>query len=105
MIKIFKNINFIKKILNKKTCVLCVIKKIRLIFYKTHIYFKKKSLNLIYFNIYNLITFREFYNNFFFFFFLNVFKFEIKKIILKFVIFVLIIKKKKKKKIDYYRIN
>ena len=67
----FKNIDFIKKIIDKIFYVLYVIKKIHLTFYKIHIRFKKKFLNLIYINIYNFITFREYYNNKYFIIFLN----------------------------------
>ena len=39
----FKNIDLIKKIVNKDFCVLYIIKKVYQASYKTHIYFKKKS--------------------------------------------------------------
>ena len=59
----FKNIDLIKKIVNKEFCVLCVIKKTHQASHKTHIRFKKKPLNLIYFDIYDLITSRNYYND------------------------------------------
>ena len=59
----FKNIDLIKKIVDKDLYTLCVIKKTHQTFYKTHIRFKEKSLNLIHFNIYDLITSRDHYNN------------------------------------------
>ena len=37
----FKNIDFIKKIVDKNFYILCIIKKNRLIFYKIHIRLKK----------------------------------------------------------------
>ena len=70
-IKMFKNIDLIKKIVNKNFYVLYVIKKTRQASYKAHIRFKKESLNLIYFDIYNLITSRDHYNDKYFVIFLN----------------------------------
>ena len=68
MIKIFKNINFIKKIINKNFYALCVIKKNHLIFHKIYIRLKKKK---IYIDIYNFIIFYKYYNNKYFIIFLN----------------------------------
>ena len=59
----FKIIDLIKKIVDKNFYVLCVIKKTRQAPYKIHIRFKKRPLNLIHFDIYNLITFRDYYDN------------------------------------------
>ena len=59
----FKNIDLIKKIVNKDFCDLCVIKKTRQAPHKTHIRLKKESLNLIHFDIYNFITSRDYYND------------------------------------------
>ena len=67
----FKDIDLIKKIINKDFYVLCVIKKTRQASYKTHIYLKKKPLNLIHFDIYNFITFHDYYNDKYFVIFLN----------------------------------
>ena len=41
---------------------LSTIKKAYQAFYKTHIRFEKESLNLIHFDIYNLIIFHDYYN-------------------------------------------
>ena len=59
----FKDIDLIKKIVNKDFYVLYIIKKTRQAPYKTHIYSEKKSLNLIHFDIYDLITPRDHYND------------------------------------------
>ena len=59
----FKDIDLIKNIVDKDFYVLCVIKKTRQTFYKTHIRSEKRFLNLIHFDICNLITFRDYYNN------------------------------------------
>ena len=67
----FKNIDLIKKIVDKDLCALCIIKKIRQTFHKTHIRFKKRFLNLIHFDIYDLITSRDYYNDKYFVIFLN----------------------------------
>ena len=67
----FKNIDLIKKIVYKDFYALCVIKKTRQTFYKTHIHPEKRSLNLIYFDIYDLITSRDYYNDKYFVIFLN----------------------------------
>ena len=67
----FKNIDFIKKIVNKDFYALCVIKKNYLIFHKIHIRFKKEFLNLIYIDIYDFITFYEYHNNKYIIIFLN----------------------------------
>ena len=63
LIKMFKNIDLIKKIVDKNFDDLYIIKKTRQTPHKTHIRLKKESLNLIYFNIYNFITFRDHYND------------------------------------------
>ena len=68
----FKDIDLIKKIVDKNFYDLCVIKKTRQASYKTHIRFEKEFLNLIYFDIYNLITFRDYYNDKYFIFFLMI---------------------------------
>ena len=67
----FKNINFIKKIIDKNFYVLYVIKKNYLIFYKIYIHFEKKFLNLIYIDICDFITFHKYYNDKYFIIFLN----------------------------------
>ena len=67
----FKNIDLIKKIVDKNPYVLCVIKKTRQTSHKTHIRPKKESLNLIHFDIYDFITFRDYYNDKYFVLFLN----------------------------------
>ena len=67
----FKNINFIKKIVDKDFYILYVIKKTRLIFYKIYIRFKKGFLNLIYIDIYNFITSREYHDDKYFIIILN----------------------------------
>ena len=59
----FKDIDLIKKIVDKNLYDLCVIKKTRQTPYKIHIHFKKKPLNLIYFDIYDFITSRDHYND------------------------------------------
>ena len=71
LIKMFKNIDLIKKIVDKDFCDLCVIKKIRQTLYKTHIRFEEEFLNLIHFDIYDLITSRDYYNDKYFVIFLN----------------------------------
>ena len=63
LIKMFKNIDLIKKIVDKNFYILCVIKKTRQASHQTHIRFEKKSLNLIYFDIYDLITSRDHHND------------------------------------------
>ena len=70
-VKMFKNIDLIKKIVDKDLYVLYVIKKTHQASYKTHIYFKKKPLNLIHFDIYNLITFRDHHNDKYFIIFFD----------------------------------
>ena len=67
----FKSIDLIKKIVDKDFCVLCVIKKTRQTSYKAHIRFEKELLNLIYFDICDLITFRDHYNDKYFVTFLD----------------------------------
>ena len=67
----FKDIDVIKKIVNKDFCVLCVIKKICQTFYKTHIRLEKRSLNLIHFDIYDSITFRDYHDDKYFVIFFN----------------------------------
>ena len=67
----FKDIDLIKKIVDKDFCVLYVIKKIRQTFYKIHIRSEKRLLNLIYFDIYDLITFRDYYDDKYFVIFFN----------------------------------
>ena len=59
LIKMFKNIDLIKKIVDKDLYVLCVIKKTRQASHKIHIHFEKEPLNLIYFDICDLITSRN----------------------------------------------
>ena len=71
LIKMFKDIDLTKKIVDKDFYDLCVIKKIRQTSHKTHIRFEKKPLNLIHFDIYNLITFRDHYNDKYFVIFFN----------------------------------
>ena len=63
LIKMLKNIDLIKKIVDKDLYVLCVIKKIYQTSHKAHIRLEKKSLNLIYFDIYDFITFYNHYDN------------------------------------------
>ena len=67
----FKDIDLIKNIVDKDLYVLCVIKKTREASHKTHIRFKKKSLNLIHFEICDLIIFRDYHNNKYFVIFLD----------------------------------
>ena len=67
----FKDIDLIKKIVDKNFYTLYVIKETRQISYKTHIRPEKKFLNLIHFDIYNLITFRDHYNDKYFVIFLD----------------------------------
>ena len=59
----FKNIDLIKKIVNKDFYILCVIKKTRQAFYKIYIRLEKGFLNLIYFDICDLIIFRDHHHN------------------------------------------
>ena len=66
----FKNIDLIKKIVDKNLYDLYVIKKTRQTPYKIHIRPKIKPLNLIHFDICDLITFRDYYNNKYFVIFL-----------------------------------
>ena len=66
----FKDINLIKKIVDKDFYALCVIKKIHQTFYKSYIRFEKRSLNLIYFDICNFIISHNYYNDKYFVFFL-----------------------------------
>ena len=61
-VKMFKNIDLIKKIVDKDPCALCAIKKTRQTFYKIHIRPGEGSLNLIHFDICGLITFRDHYD-------------------------------------------
>ena len=67
----FKDIDLIKKIVDKNPYALCVIKKTRQIFHKTYIRLEKKSLNLIHFDICDFITFRDYYKDKYFVIFLN----------------------------------
>ena len=67
----FKNIDFIKKIINFFFYILYIIKKNYSTFYKIHIHFEKKKLNLIYIDIYNFIIFYKYHNNKYFIIFLN----------------------------------
>ena len=67
----FKNIDLIKKIVDKDFYALYVIKKIRQTLYKTYIRFEKKPLNLIYFDIYDLITSHDYYDDKYFVIFLD----------------------------------
>ena len=67
----FKDIDLIKKIVDKDFYALYIIKKTHQAFYKTHIHLKKKPLNLIHFDIYDLITFRNYYNDKYFMIFFN----------------------------------
>ena len=59
----FKNIDLIKKIINKDFYVSCVIKKTYQTSHKTHIRLEKKPLNLIHFDICDFITPRNHYND------------------------------------------
>ena len=67
----FKDIDLIKKIVDKDFCTLCVIKKARQALHKIHIRSEKRSLNLIHFDIYDLITFRDHYDDKYFVIFLD----------------------------------
>ena len=67
----FKDIDLIKKIVDKDFYALCVIKKTHQTSYKIHIRLEKEPLNLIHFDIYNLITFRDHYNDKYFVIFLD----------------------------------
>ena len=71
LIKMFKDIDLIKKIVDKDFYALCVIKKTRQTSYKTHIRSEKKSLNLIHFDIYDFITSRDHHNGKYFVIFFN----------------------------------
>ena len=71
LIKMFKNIDLIKKIVNKDFCDLYVIKKTRQTLHKIHIRSEKKPLNLIHFDIYDLITSNNHYNDKYFMIFLD----------------------------------
>ena len=57
LIKLFKNIDLFKIIINKKFYVFCAIKKTQKTLYKSHIRFKKRFLNLIYNDVYYFIIF------------------------------------------------
>ena len=59
----FKDIDLIKKIVDKDFCVLYVIKKTRQAFYKIHIRLEKEPLNLIHFDVCDFITLRDYYND------------------------------------------
>ena len=67
----FKNIDLIKKIVNKDFYVLYVIKKICQTSYKIRIRLKKESLNLIHFDVCDFITLRDYYNDKYFVIFLD----------------------------------
>ena len=67
----FKNIDLFKIIVNKKFYIFCAIKKTQKALYKFHIRFKKRSLNLIYNDIYDFITFRDRFNDKYFIIFIN----------------------------------
>ena len=67
----FKNIDLIKKIVDKDSYVLYIIKKTRQTPHKTHIRSEKKPLNLIHFDICDLITPRNHYNDKYFVTFLD----------------------------------
>ena len=71
LIKMFKNIDLIKKIVDKDFYALCVIIKTYQTFYKIYIRFENEFLNLIYFDIYNLIIFHDYYNDKYFVIFLD----------------------------------
>ena len=67
----FKGIDLIKKIVDKDFYVLYIIKKTRQTSHKTHIRPKKESLNLIHFDIYNLIIFYNYHDDKYFVTFFN----------------------------------
>ena len=67
----FKDIDLIKKIVDKDFYNLWIIKKTRQTSHKTHIRPEKEFLNLIHFDIYDLITFRDHYNDKYFVIFLD----------------------------------
>ena len=67
----FKNIDLIKAIVNKEYYISYTIKKAQKTLYKSHIRFERKSLNLIYNDIYDLIIFRDRFNNKYFIIFIN----------------------------------
>ena len=71
LIKLFKSIDLIKVIVNKKIYVLCAIKKTQKTLHKFHIRFKKRLLNLIYNDVYDFITFRNCFNDKYFIIFIN----------------------------------
>ena len=71
LIKMFKNIDLIKKIVDKDYCALCVIKKTRQTSHKTHIRLEKESLNLIYIDICDFIISRDYHNDKYFVIFFN----------------------------------
>ena len=67
----FKDIDLIKKIVDKDFYALYIIKKTRQAFHKTHIRPEKEPLNLIHSDICDLITFRDHYNDKYFVTFLD----------------------------------
>ena len=69
--KLFKGIDLIKKIINKKLCALCAIKKSKNTSYKFQIHLDRREYELIYSDICELIISRDYNNNKFFIIFLN----------------------------------
>ena len=71
MIELFKDIDFIKIIVDKKFYILYIIKKAQKTPHKSDVRFKKRGLNLIYNDIYDLIILRDRFNNKNFIIFIN----------------------------------
>ena len=63
--------NLIKQIVNKESYAFYAIKKACNISYKSYIRLKCRELNLIYSDIYNSITFRDYNNNKYFIIFID----------------------------------
>ena len=71
LFKLFKNINFIKIIVDKELYESCAIKKGKKVFYKFHIRLDRKECELIYNDICDFITPRDYNENKYFIIFLN----------------------------------
>ena len=71
LIKLFKDIDLIKAIINKKSYVFCAIKKAQRTLYKSYIHPEKRLLNLIHNNICDFIILRDRFNDKYFIIFIN----------------------------------
>ena len=71
LIKLFKDIDLFKIVINKKSYIFYIIKKAQKASHKFHIRFKKRSLNLIHNDVYDLIIFRDRFNDKYFTIFIN----------------------------------